>query len=279
MEQGELVLHYQPKASLKGGEVRSVEALVRWQHPDRGLLSPGEFLPLAEHTGLMRPLTLYVLDRALGQCHEWHEQGLSLGLAVNLSARDLLDVELPREVATLLTKWEIDPGQLELEVTESTILADPLRARSVLTRLSQLGVRVAIDDFGSGYTSLGYLKRLPVDVLKIDKSFVSSMGTDAHDAVIVRSAIDLGHNLGLEVVAEGVETEETWHDLARLGCDVAQGFYLARPMESAALTRWLLARGSRRLDDVQGQDLPRRRDVRLAPHEANGLAVSPRVSH
>ena len=279
MEQDELVLHYQPKASLESGQVRSVEALVRWQHPERGLLAPGEFLPFAEHTGLMRPLTLYVLDRALRQCHEWQDQGLSLSLAVNLSARDLLDVELPREVAALLTKWQVEPGHLELEVTESTILADPLRARSVLTRLSQLGVRVAIDDFGSGYTSLGYLKRLPVDVLKIDRSFVSSMGTDAHDAVIVRSAIDLGHNLGLEVVAEGVETEEAWLDLVRLGCDVAQGFYLARPMESTALTEWLRAPGSGRLDDVERQDLPRRARVGLAPHEAYGSAVTPHIGH
>jgi diguanylate cyclase (GGDEF)-like protein len=239
LEQEELVLHYQPKASFTDGGVTSVEALVRWQHPDRGLLQPAEFVPFAEHTGLMRPLTLYVIDHALRQAHQWEAQRLSLGLAVNLSARDLLDLELSQEVADLLARWQVAPSRLELEVTESTILSDPLRARAMLTRVSELGVRVAIDDFGSGYTSLGYLKRLPVDVLKIDKSFVLSMATDDHDAVIVRSAIDLGHNLGLEVVAEGVESEQTWHELARLGCDLGQGFYLAKPMDGPALAQWM----------------------------------------
>jgi diguanylate cyclase (GGDEF)-like protein len=217
IDQDELVLHYQPEASLRSGEVLWVEALVRWQHPERGLLLPDEFLPLAEHTGLMRPLTSCVLDQALRQSRAWEDQGLSLGMAVNLSARDLLNLELPDEVASLLSRWGVEPGRLELEVTESTILVDPLRARAVLTRLSELGVRIAIDDFGSGYTSLGYLKRLPVDVLKIDKSFVLSMGADEQDAVIVRSAIELGHNLGLEVVAEGVESADTWSELGRLG--------------------------------------------------------------
>lgn len=239
LEQEELVLHYQPKASLQSGEVRSVEALVRWQHPARGLLRPTEFIPLAEHTGLMRPLTLYVIDRALKQCHEWQEQGLSLDLSVNLSGRDLVHAGLPDDVEALLDRWKVDPTRLELEVTESTILADPPRARVVLTRLSQLGVRIAIDDFGSGYSSLGYLKRLPADVLKIDKSFVLGMDVDEQDEVIVRSAIDLGHNLGLEVVAEGVGTAEIWRRLTELGCDRAQGVHLAAPMPADALVSWL----------------------------------------
>jgi diguanylate cyclase (GGDEF)-like protein len=262
IDHGQLVLHYQPEASLPGGEVRWVEALVRWQHPERGLLLPDEFLPLAEHTGLMRPLTHHVLDQALRQCRAWEDQGLSLGVAVNLSARDLLNLELPDEVAALLSKWGLEPSRLELEVTESTILVDPLRARAVLTRLSELGVRVAIDDFGSGYTSLGYLKRLPVDVLKIDRSFVISMGADEQDAVIVRSAIELGHNLGLEVVAEGVESADIWSELGRLGCDRAQGFYLSRPVLADELGRWLKEMDRRsQLPEPSEPDELRRRAV------------------
>jgi len=239
IDQGELVLHYQPKAALANGEIRWVEALVRWEHPERGLLPPDDFVPLAEHTGLMRPLTYYVLDRALRDQSIWQRQGLELTTAVNLAARDLHNLDLCDDLETLLAAWRVDAARLELEITESTILADPLRARAVLARLGALGVRIAIDDFGSGYTSLGYLKRLPVDVLKIDKSFVLGMNADEQDAVIVRSAIELGHNLGLEVVAEGVETVETWHELGRLGCDLAQGFYLARPMPSADVVSWL----------------------------------------
>ena len=212
---------------------------MRWEHPERGLLLPDEFVPLAEHTGLMRPLTAYVLEQALRQCRAWDDAGLSLSVAVNLSARDLLNVDLPDDVATLLDRCGVPPMRLELEVTESTVLADPLRARSVLTRLSELGVSIALDDFGSGYTSLGYLKRLPIDVLKIDKSFVLNMGEDTHDAVIVRSAIELGHNLGFEVVAEGVETATTWRELGKLGCDIAQGFYLSTPVRADELVRWL----------------------------------------
>ena len=279
IEHGELVLHYQPKASLEDGKVRSVEALVRWQHPERGLLPPVEFVQFAEHTGLMRPLTLYILDHALEQCAAWRAQGIELGLAVNLSARDLCDAELPAEAAALLEKWALDPGVLELEVTESTILADPLRARAVLTRLSELGVRIAIDDFGSGYTSLGYLKRLPIDVLKIDKSFILGMGADESDAVIVRSAIDLGHNLGLEVVAEGVETDTIWDDLAGLGCDVAQGFYLARPMPSESLVGWLHAHASGGRRHLQREDLAARARHGLAADEPQRSAASPRVGH
>jgi len=266
IEQGELVLHYQPKASLEDGRVHSVEALVRWQHPERGLLPPVEFVQFAEHTGLMRPLTLYVLDRALEQCARWRSEGIVLGLAVNLSARDLCDVALPMEVAELLEKWHVEPCLLELEVTESTILADPLRARAVLTRLGELGVRIAIDDFGSGYTSLGYLKRLPIDVLKIDKSFVLGMAGDESDAVIVRSAIDLGHNLGLEVVAEGVESNAIWRNLAGLGCDVAQGFYLARPMPSDTLVGWLERHAAA---TVEGVDDKRARASLEAPRRSS----------
>jgi diguanylate cyclase (GGDEF)-like protein len=241
LEAEELVLHYQPQLALTG-ELRSVEALVRWQHPERGLLSPDRFLPLAEHTGLIRPLTRYILDAGLRQLRAWHDAGRDIGLAVNLSARDLLDISLPDEVSELLNKWSVDPTRLELEITENILLTDPARAGLVLDRLGALGVTVAVDDFGSGYSSLNYLRRLPVDVLKIDKSFVLNMATNEHDAVIVRSTIDLGHNLGLRVVAEGVESREIWDRLAALGCDTAQGFYLSRPIPAAALDEWLATR-------------------------------------
>ena len=241
LEAEELVLHYQPQLALNG-ELKSVEALVRWQHPERGLLYPDRFLPLAEHTGLIRPLTRYILDVGLRQLRAWHDEGRDIGLAVNLSARDLLDLNLPDEVLELLNKWSVDPRRLELEITENILLTDPARAGLVLERLGSLGVTVAIDDFGSGYSSLNYLRRLPVDVLKIDKSFVMNMATSEHDAVIVRSTIDLGHNLGLRVVAEGVESREVWDRLGALGCDTAQGFYLSRPIPAAALDDWLAGR-------------------------------------
>ena len=223
IDQGELVLHYQPKAELRSGEVKGVEALVRWSHPVRGLTPPDEFIPLAQKTGVIVPLTFFVLNEALRQCRTWQLEGLDLSVGVNLSVRNLLDVHLPDTVGELLGRWEVPPSLLELEITESTILADPIRAMHVLSRLSGMGVRLAIDDFGTGYSSLAYLKRLPVDELKIDKSFVQGMDENENDAVIVRSTIDLGRNLGLRVVAEGVETAAAWRRLVALGCDVAQG--------------------------------------------------------
>ena len=239
----ELVIHYQPRVELATGDVHAVEALVRWDHPERGLLSPGEFLPLAEHTGMIRPLTRYVMDAALADCAGWAQEGLRPGVSVNLSARDLLDADLPREVESLLSKHGVDPTLLEVEITEHTILTDPERARIVLERLRDLGVRLSIDDFGTGFSSLGQLKRLPVDVLKIDRSFVLNMEHDDNDDVIVRSTIELGHNLGLRVVAEGVETQETWGRLAQLGCDTAQGFFISRPLPRIVLVDWLRKRG------------------------------------
>ena len=240
----ELVIHYQPRVELATGDVHAVEALVRWDHPERGLLSPGEFLPLAEHTGMIRPLTRYVMGAALADCAGWAQEGLRPGVSVNLSARDLLDADLPREVESLLSKHGVDPTLLEVEITEHTILTDPERARIVLERLRELGVRLSIDDFGTGFSSLGQLKRLPVDVLKIDRSFVLNMEHDDNDDVIVRSTIELGHNLGLRVVAEGVETQETWGRLAQLGCDTAQGFFISRPLPRVVLVEWLKKRSS-----------------------------------
>ena len=230
LDEHELIVHYQPQAELESGQVVAVEALVRWLHPRQGLLSPDQFVPLAETTGQIRELTRHVLAEALSQLRTWRERGLDLRVAVNLSARDLVDLTFPATAAQLLADHDIPPDRLELEITETVILADPIRARAILNQLSELGVRLAIDDYGSGYSSLGYLKRLPVNTIKIDRSFVMNMEQDSNDAVIVRSTIDLGRNLGLRVVAEGVETETAWEQLASLNCDYAQGYFLSRPL-------------------------------------------------
>jgi diguanylate cyclase (GGDEF)-like protein/PAS domain S-box-containing protein len=246
LESGELILHYQPQALLRDGQVRSVEALLRWKHPERGLIGPGEFIPLAQQTGLIRPLTLYVIGEALRQCRAWEREGLELAIAVNVSARNLLDVEFPAQVKGLLDAWELAAARLELEITEDAVLTDPVRTKAILEELAAMGIRLSIDDFGTGYSSLAYLKRLPITQIKIDRSFVMAMGTNEDDATIVRSTIDLGRNLGLEVVAEGVESEPIWNTLRDLGCDVAQGYFLSRPLPPVELGRWLLERGAAR---------------------------------
>jgi diguanylate cyclase (GGDEF)-like protein len=238
IDEGQLVLHYQPKIELESGQVIGVEALLRWMHPTRQLIPPDEFIPFAEHTGIIRSLTLFVLDAALRQTHEWREAGQELAMAVNLSARNVVDPQLPKDVAKLLEKWDVPPDQLELEITESALMGEPLRAKWVLSELSAMGVAVSLDDFGTGYSSLASLKRLPVNEIKIDRSFVMNMAAAESDAVIVKSTIDLAHNLGLRVVAEGVETKETWDMLARLHCDVAQGYYLSRPVPAAEIPSW-----------------------------------------
>jgi diguanylate cyclase (GGDEF)-like protein/PAS domain S-box-containing protein len=237
IESDQLVLHYQPQFDTASGEVRKVEALVRWQHPEHGLLQPDQFIPLAEQTGLIRALTNHVLDRALAQCSAWYSAGHDLRVCVNITARELVDLGFPDEVSRLLTKWHVDPSRLELEVTESTIMSDQGRAATVLTQLRQRGVRLAVDDFGSGHASLGYLRNLQIDVLKIDRSFISKMSSDAGDAAIVRASIELGHNLGLEVVAEGVETAQERDALESLGCDTLQGYHFARPGPAAELDK------------------------------------------
>lgn len=242
IEQGELVLHYQPKVNLGDGELVGAEALVRWQHPERGLLAPSEFIPLAEHTSLIKPLTLLVLERGLEECRRWGSDGHVLSVAVNISARNLLDAEFADAVAASLERWDIPADRLELELTETALMGNPARALEVLRRLGGLGVVLSIDDFGVGYTSLNQLKRLPIRVLKIDRSFVLNMATSAADAMIVRSTIDLGHNLGLQVVAEGIETQEIQDALRELGCDVGQGFHMGRPMPRAEFERWVASR-------------------------------------
>jgi diguanylate cyclase (GGDEF)-like protein len=242
IETSQLVLHYQPKGDLVTGEVDGVEALVRWEHPERGLLPPGEFIPLAEQTALMRPLTLYVLENSLKQVRTWRNEGIELNVAVNLSVPNLLDVRLPDDVARLLEQTGVPASFLQLEVTENIIMADPVRVIEVLDRLKALGIRLSLDDFGTGSSSLSYLKHLPLDELKIDRSFVIAMSESEPDAVIVRSTAELAQRLGLRVVAEGVETPEAWQQLADIGCEQAQGYYLQRPLEATDFIAWLRER-------------------------------------
>ena len=235
----ELVMHYQPKADLRTGRIVGAEALMRWRHPRNGMMMPDRFIPLAERSGLIRSLTLFAVETALVQARTWREAGIELTVSVNLSTRDLIDISLPEEIAGLLEQIQVPQHLLELEITESVIMADPMRARGVLTRLREMGVKVALDDFGIGYSSLAYLNKLPVNDLKIDRSFVIDLMGDTGNLAIVQSAIELGHNLGLTVVAEGVESDEAWRRLRLLGCDVAQGWLIGRPLPAADFTSWL----------------------------------------
>ncbi len=239
IENGEFILHYQPKVRLADGRATGVEALVRWQHPERGLIPPGGFIPLVEQTVLLRPLTHHVLEQAMQQWHAWARRGLQVEVAVNLSARSLLDTELPEHVAGLLDRWDMPARFLTLELTESFLMADSARSIGVMAELSTVGVRLSIDDFGTGYSSLSYLKRLPIDEIKVDRSFVTNMQRDPNDAMIVRATVELGKNLGLQVVAEGVEDPDTLRELTELGCDLAQGYLISRPMPAAEVTRYL----------------------------------------
>jgi diguanylate cyclase (GGDEF)-like protein len=237
----ELRVYYQPKLNLKTNQIFGVEALVRWQHPDLGLIMPDRFIPMAEQTGAVRPMTLWMLEHALQQCLEWRRHGVELVAAVNLSPRNLQDPELPERVRSLLDLLGAPPQMLELEITESVIMSDPLRSLQVLTRLNRMGLRLAVDDFGTGYSSFSYLRKLPVHEIKIDKSFIDDM-VHQHDEVIVQSTIELAHNLGLTVVAEGVQDEETLNRLRELGCDTAQGDYLSVPLDGPHVLPWLRAR-------------------------------------
>jgi predicted signal transduction protein with EAL and GGDEF domain len=239
IEREQLLLHFQPKLDLGSGQLAGVEALVRWQHPERGLVPPDEFILLAEQTGLIKPLTQWVLAAGLRQCRAWREQGFDVPMAVNLSMRDLHDPRLPALLAALLDSSGIAPAWLCLEITESAAMADPDQTLQILARLRQLGVGLAIDDFGTGYSSLSYLKRLPVQELKIDRGFVREIARNEDDLAIVRATIELGHSMGLEVVAEGVEDEAGWRLLDTLGCDLAQGYYMSRPLPAPALLPWL----------------------------------------
>ncbi len=239
VERDELRLFLQPKIDLGSGAVLGAEALVRWQHPQRGLVPPMSFIPFAEQTGFIRELTGWMIDRCATRSRALQQEGdTPYKFAINLSTRDLVDQSLPQRLSRLLARDHIDPKTLCLEITESAIMDDPQRALQTLQRLHDMGLRLSIDDFGTGYSSLAYLKKLPLHELKIDRSFVMAMERDVADLKIVRSTIDLAHNLGLSVVAEGVETAQVWALLNRLGCDEAQGYYIARPMPEADFASW-----------------------------------------
>jgi diguanylate cyclase (GGDEF)-like protein/PAS domain S-box-containing protein len=246
LDANELLLHYQPKIDLKTRTVVGAEALLRWPHPRRGLVPPAEFIPLAEQTGLVRPLTKWVLDRAAGEAQAWARAGHQIPVAVNVSARSLHDGRIVDDVEEALLTHDLRTSALQIEVTESAVMADAGRAAEVLSGLSGRGVSIAIDDFGTGYSSLDRLRRLPVHELKIDRSFVMGMAGDGgEDTAIVRSTADLAHNLGLSVVAEGVEDQWTLDLLATFGCDLAQGYHIARPMPAADFAGWLGSSGWR----------------------------------
>ncbi len=246
VDRGELRLYLQPKLALDNGSVVGAEALVRWQHPQRGLVPPVQFIPFAEQTGFIRHLTMWVFEEAARHWQVLADEGLQLRLSVNLSTRDLLDIDLPQKFGALLVKHLVPAAAFCLEITESAIMDDPQRALATLDALSAMGFKLSIDDFGTGYSSLAYLKRLPVDELKIDQSFVRNMQSDRDDAMIVRSTIDLAHNLGIMVVAEGVETAEAWNLLRELKCDHAQGYHMGRPMPVSEFSAWSTGWGMRR---------------------------------
>ena len=243
IEKNELELYYQPKIHLRTGLMTRVEALVRWNHPERGFLSPDTFIPAAEKSGLIRPLTEWVIHRALQQCREWQNRMLPIHVAINLSTKMLQEHTLPQIISDALDRWKLPAQSLKLEITESSIMADPPHAFAILALLQSLGVRLSLDDFGTGYSSLMHLRQLPVDEIKIDKSFVMGMATSAGDSAIVRATIDLAHNLGMQVVGEGVDNEWTCKMLTDLGCDLAQGYFLSAPLPAKGLEQWLAETG------------------------------------
>ncbi|HEX8084494.1 MAG TPA: bifunctional diguanylate cyclase/phosphodiesterase [Solirubrobacteraceae bacterium] len=239
--EGQMVLYFQPQIDLATGRLIAAEGLMRWEHPTRGLIAPTTFVSIAENTGAIRQLTSRALELAVAECARWHAVGLTIGVSVNVSAQDVLDEDLPAEIRALLARAGLPADALEVELTESTVMADPRRAQSVLEALSAMGVRIAIDDFGTGYSSLAYLKRLPIDHIKIDRSFVMNMGADRNDALIVESTVDLARNLGLRTIAEGIEDEAARARLAAMGCDVGQGFHFAEPLTAPAFLAWAAA--------------------------------------
>jgi diguanylate cyclase (GGDEF)-like protein len=242
IERGEFEMYYQPKVRLSDGRVAGAEALIRWNHPERGMVSPDEFIPLVEKTVLLSPLTTYVMEHVMRQWRVWADEGTAIPIAINLSPRSLLDRQLPDQVAALLERFAMPPAYLRLELTESFLMADSGRSNAVLHELARTGLSLSIDDFGTGYSSLSHLKALPIDEIKVDRSFVMDMNEDGNDYMIVRATVDLGKNLGLRVVAEGVEDRETFDRLGDFGCDEAQGYYISRPMPLDEFGRWLSVR-------------------------------------
>ena len=250
LESGEFVMYYQPKVRLMDGRVAGAEALIRWEHPTLGLVPPDEFIPLVEKTVLLRPLTHYVAESVLRQWREWAGMGIRIPIAINVSPRSLLDADFPDTIQQLLQEAQVPPAFLRIELTESFLMGDSGRSIAVLDALSNIGVGLSIDDFGTGYSSLSYLKRLPIEEIKVDRSFVMQMHVDANDFMIVRATVDLGRNLGLRVVAEGVEDLATFDRLADFGCDEAQGYYISKPLSAIEFTRWLSVRN---LDRESGE--------------------------
>ena len=239
VEQNQLELYYQPKIDIKQGRITAVEALVRWHHPQRGFVPPNDFIPFAEQTGCIKLITRWVIDAATKQCGIWHTAGLSLKVSMNISARDLLDKDLLPYVSATIATYKVPVQLICFKVTESALMEDPVRAQETLQRLHDMGVRLSIDDYGTGYSSLAYIKRLAVDELKIDRTFVSGMDSDSQNSAIVRSTIELGHNLGMSVVAEGVETELELRELTRFGCDHVQGHRICKAMDVTQLMDWM----------------------------------------
>jgi len=239
IERREIVLYYQPQVALATGEVIGFEALARWHQAERGWVPPSEFIPVAEHMGLIKPLTAQVVELAARQSLVWQEAGIAALIAVNVSMRNLLDPRFPEVLEGLVAASGIVPDRLKLEITESAVMAEPARVLETMNRLRAGGLRFSIDDFGTGYSSLTYLQRLPVEEIKIDRTFVGQLATDPGSAAIVRATIELGGSLGLDVVAEGVEDSTTWQMLNRLGCSTAQGYFLSRPMPAAEVAAWM----------------------------------------
>jgi len=241
IQRQEIGIAFQPKLDLNSGAITGVEVLARWSHPERGIISPYDFIPVLEQTGLIKPFTLQIIEKSVRYCKDYRDRGYKLGVAVNLSVHNLRDEKLPRQIAEILGRFHLDEHCLTLEITESAIMRDPECSLDILTKLDKMGVGLSVDDFGTGYSSLSYLKRLPVQQLKIDRSFVSDMIDDKDDAMIVRSTIDLAHNLGLNTVAEGVESEPTLKTLETMGCDLAQGYLISRPLSHDDFLSYLQA--------------------------------------
>jgi len=239
IERDQLELYYQPKVSIQTDELYGAEALVRWHHPKHGFISPDEFIPMAERTRMIKPLTLWVLKEAFQQCAEWHRQGKPLIVSVNLSAKDLHDPELPDLISGVAISTGIKPEWVILEITEGSIISHPELTLEILERLNKMGYKLSIDDFGTGYSSLSYLKKMPLTELKIDRSFVQDILVSENDDVIVNATINLAHNLGFKVTAEGVESVEIMDILKSYGCDVAQGFYLSKPVAVSDFNNWM----------------------------------------
>src|SRR5438034_7483103 len=248
LERREIILFYQPQVAVATGKVTGLEGLARWQHPERGWVPPAEFIPVAERMGLIKPLTAYLVELALTQSRAWEKASIAVPLAVNVSMRNLLDPRFPQMLEEAMATTGVDAGRIKLEITESAVMAEPARVLETMHRLRSGGVRFSIDDFGTGYSSLTYLQRLPVEEIKIDRSFVGQLAKDEGSAAIVRATIELAGSLGLEVVAEGVEDEATLQILMQLGCSTAQGYHISRPLPVEGIASWIQGRSGSSAD-------------------------------